>query len=109
MAEIAPKRRRVVEDERKEMSLDDLEDDAPAYVPLKKRREQQMAQLASKNKGVLSMLEQQEQARKAAEEEELLRKARQKHATLLQEAQEVKKLKEIESAWLAGSLQPRSS
>lgn len=87
------------------MSLDDDYDDndsAPAYVPIKKRREQLINKLASRHVGAaLSGLTKQEQRDKDDTEEKEReeregKKQRGNAQTLLIEAQEVKRLKALQ-------------
>ncbi|ORY82321.1 DEAD-box protein abstrakt [Leucosporidium creatinivorum] len=82
-------------------SLDD-EDDAPAYVPVKKRREALLTKLASKHVGGAQIADQQrleeEAEREEREREEKEGKKQRTAQTLLQEAQEVKRLKAIADA-----------
>lgn len=79
-------------------SLDD-EDNAPAYVPVKKRREALLTKLASKHVGGAQIADQQrleeEAEREEREREEKEGKKQRTAQTLLQEAQEVKRLKAI--------------
>lgn len=78
-------------------SLDE-EDEGPAYVPVKKRREALLSKFASKGGVQAAALQKQEEAaeREEREREEKEGKRQRTAQTLLQEAQEVKRLKAIE-------------
>lgn len=100
MAPVAssPKRRRVEPED--EYKLDDENDDYVPYVPVAQRRQQKLAQLASRGQtqSAAALRALQEQAEADAQndeekEEERRRDRQRKERTLLQEAQEVMKQK----------------
>jgi ATP-dependent RNA helicase DDX41 len=94
----SPKRRRVEAEE--EPSLDQGDDDYVPYIPVARRRQQKLAQLANRGQAQSAAIlraqreqEEREQREDEEREEEKRRERLRKERTLLEEAQEVMKRK----------------
>jgi ATP-dependent RNA helicase DDX41 len=90
--------------------LDDEIDEGELYVPVKKRREAKLAQLAGKHSLVVRSTDEDNRRREAEEAADLERQERERERqrksqqTLLQEAQEVKRRQAEEGASRSQSL-----